>query len=67
MVSTGNANQRILLPPMQRIIGPLQDLGRLAGAYPQSLKDDGSLEIELQGIIGATNELGAQKLSTREV
>ena len=67
MISTGNANQRILLPPMPRIIGPLQDLGKLAGAYPQSLKDDGSLEIELQGIIGATNELGTQKLSTREV
>ena len=67
MVSTGNANQRILLPPMPRVIGPLRDLGKLAGAYPQSLKDDGSLEIELQGIIGATNELGTQKLSTREV
>ena len=67
MVSTGNANQRILLPPMPRIIGPLQDLRKLAGAYPQSLKDDGSLEIELQGIIGATNELGTQRLSAREV
>ncbi|MGV1100841.1 glycine/sarcosine/betaine reductase component B subunit [Thiovibrio sp. JS02] len=67
LVSVGNANERILLPPLARILGPLDDLARLAGAYPQSLKEDGSLEIELQGIIGATNQLGMQKLSCREV
>ncbi|MDH5524346.1 MAG: glycine/sarcosine/betaine reductase component B subunit [Desulfobulbaceae bacterium] len=66
MVSTGNANARITLPAMARTIGPIQDLSKLAGAYPQSLKEDGSLEIELQGLIGATNQLGLQKLRAVE-
>lgn len=67
MISVGNANERILLPPMTRMIGPVKDLSKLAGGYPQSVHDDGSLEIELQGIIGATNELGLSNLSCREV
>jgi glycine reductase len=67
VISVGNANELIVLPPMDRLLGPLEDLSHLAGAYPQSLLEDGSLEIELQGIIGATNELGFQTLSSREV
>ena len=67
VISVGNANERVVLPPLDRLLGPIRDLAHLAGAYPQSLHDDGSLEIELQGIIGATNELGSQKLSCRKV
>jgi len=67
IVSVGNANARIVLPPMARIFGPLDDLSQLAGAYPQSLRPDGGIEIELQGLIGATNQLGWQRLRAREV
>jgi glycine reductase complex component B subunit alpha and beta len=67
MISTGNANERILLPAMERLLGPVNDLTKLAGAWPYSLHEDGSLEVELQAIIGATNELGMQSLSCREV
>lgn len=67
VITVGNANERILLPPLDRLLGPIQDLAHLAGAYPQSLREDGSLEIELQGIIGATNQLGSHTLSCREV
>ena len=67
MISVGNANARLVLPPMARILGPISDLTSLAGAYPQSLRPDGSLEIELQGIIGSTNEFGMQTLCCREV
>ena len=67
IISVGNANERVILPPLKRLTGPIKDLTHLAGAYPQSLHDDGSLEIELQGIIGSTNELGSHTLSAREV
>jgi glycine reductase len=67
IVSTGNANQRILLPPMARSLGPVPDVSRLAGGYSGSVKDDGALEVELQAIMGATNELGHTTLSAREV
>jgi sarcosine reductase len=67
IVSVGNANERIVLPPMDRLLGPVKDLTKLAGAYPQSLRGDGSIEIELQGLIGSTNELGYQTLRGRKV
>ncbi len=65
VISTGNANEIITLPPMKKTIGKLNLVKSLAGGYPKSLKEDGSIEIELQAIIGATNQLGFEKLSTR--
>lgn len=67
IVSTGNANERILLPPMTTTLGPLPDVSRLAGGYAGSIKADGSISVELQAIMGATNELGFGRLSCREV
>ena len=67
IVSTGNANQKLLLPPLQRAIGAVPDVARLAGGYAGSIKADGSLEVELQAIMGATNELGFSRLSATEV
>lgn len=67
VISTGNANAMIVLPPMKKTIGNASIIQNLAGGYPKSLKEDGSLEIEIQAILGATNELGFEKLSAREV
>jgi glycine reductase len=67
LVSVGNANERLSLPPMQTVIGPLPDVARLAGGYAQSLRDDGTMEVELQAIIGSTNQLGFGHLSCRTV
>lgn len=67
VVSVGNANQRVVLPAIDRVIGNLPEISRLAGGYPYSLRDDGSLEVELQAIIGATNQLGWGCLSCREI
>ena len=67
IVSTGNANQKVLLPALERVIGPVPDIERLAGGYAGSIKSDGSLEVELQAIMGATNELGFSYLSATEV
>jgi len=67
IVSTGNANARIALPAMDAVIGDLPDVTRLAGGYPWSVHADGSLEVELQAIVGATNQLGANRLMCCEV
>ncbi len=67
VVSTGNANQRIVLPSMQHVIGDLPDSARLAGGYPHSVHDDGSMEVELQAIIGATNQFGYGSLRGRDI
>jgi sarcosine reductase len=67
LISVGNANERIVLPAMETIIGPLPDVTRLAGGYAQSLREDGSMEVELQAIVGSTNQLGSGCLSCRGV
>ena len=59
VVSTGNANQTIRLPPMDKAIGKI-DSPDLAAGGP---KHDDSIEVELQAIVGATNELGFNKMS----
>jgi len=58
VVSVGNANPIVKLPPMERVIGFSEYVDIIAGGFSGSLKDDGSIEVELQAITGATNELG---------
>jgi sarcosine reductase len=67
LISVGNANERIELGPMAKVIGPLPDVARLAGGYAASLHEDGRLSLELQAIVGSTNQLGFGYLSCREV
>lgn len=66
-VTGGNANEVIILPPMQRIIGTLDYTDKIAGGFDGSLRPDGSIEAEIQVIIGATNELGFNKMSALEL
>lgn len=63
VVSTGNANATITLPPMKRVIGHVESADVLAGGYTGSLAEDGSIIVELQAITGATNILGYERLS----
>lgn len=65
VVTAGNANQVITLPPMERVIGTLDYVDKIAGAHAGSLAEDGSITVELQVITGATNELGFNRLSAR--
>ena len=65
VVTGGNANQVILLPPMERVIGTLDYVDVVAGGHAGSLREDGYIEAELQIITGATNEMGFNRLSAR--
>ncbi len=65
VVTGGNANQMITLPPMKKIIGMLDYADKIAGGFAGSLKPDGSIVAEIQVITGATNELGFNKLSSK--
>ncbi|MBI9011075.1 MAG: glycine/sarcosine/betaine reductase component B subunit [Clostridiales bacterium] len=65
VVTGGNANEVITLPPMDRIIGMLDYTDTVAGGFNGSLKEDGSIVAEIQIITGATNELGFNKLTAR--
>jgi glycine reductase len=66
-VSAGNANEVIKLPPMETVIGYPEVINVIAGGWHGSLQPDGSVESEIQLIIGATNELGFHYLTAKEV
>ena len=65
VVTGGNANQVVILPKLYKVIGTLDYVTKIAGASEETLREDGSLEVELQVITGATNETGFNKLSAR--
>ncbi len=61
-VTAGNANMMITLPPMEKVIGDAPKADIIAGGFFGSLREDGSMEVEIQAILGATNELGFTRL-----
>lgn len=65
VVTAGNANEVIVLPPMQKVIGHKQVADVIAGGWHGSLAADGSITAEIQVITGATNELGFSKLTAK--
>lgn len=65
VVTGGNANVMIELPPMDRIIGFTDYVDVIAGGFDGSLREDGSIEVELQAITGATCELGFNRLGAK--
>lgn len=65
VVTGGNANQVIILPKLDKVIGTLDYVTKIAGGNDHSLREDGSIEVEIQAITGATNELGFNCLSAR--
>ena len=65
VVTGGNANQVIILPKMDKVIGMLDYVDVIAGGHAGSLRPDGTIEAEIQVITSATNEMGFGKLSAR--
>ena len=65
VVTGGNANQLITLPPADRVIGTVEYADKIAGGHAGSLREDGSILAEIQVITGATNEMGFGRLSAR--
>ena len=65
VVTGGNANQVIILPKMDKVIGTLDYVDKIAGGHAGSLRPDGTIEAEIQVITGATTEMGFGYLSAR--
>lgn len=58
VVTGGNANQVVVLPKLDKVIGHVDVVDVIAGGAAGSLREDGSIEVEIQAITGATNETG---------
>ena len=64
VVTNGNGNQRVTLPPMDKVIGVLDSVEHITGGHAGGLHPDGSIDMEIAGIMGSTNELGIEHLRT---
>ena len=65
VVTGGNANQLIVLPKLDKIIGHIDVVNVIAGGHHDSLKEDGTIEVEIQAMTGATNETGFGYLTAK--
>lgn len=63
VVTNGNGNERVKLPPLS-VIGDISTVERITGGHAGGLGADGSVDMEIAGIMGSTNELGAETLTT---
>lgn len=65
VVTGGNANQVIVLPPMETVYGHLEFVDTIAGGSANNIDAHGNITVEIQAITGATNETGFNYLSAR--
>ena len=65
VVTGGNANEVVVLPKMDKVIGTLAYIDKIAGASAETPQEDGTLKVEIQVITGSTNETGFGCLSAR--
>ncbi len=63
IVSTGNSNANIKIPPMDIVIGDINAIERVTGGFKGSIQEDGGLIIEIHGILGSHNLQGYSYLS----
>ncbi|MFL0267637.1 glycine/sarcosine/betaine reductase component B subunit [Candidatus Clostridium radicumherbarum] len=65
VVTGGNANEVITLPAMKKVIGHPEAANIIAGGYVGSLREDGTINAEIQVITGATSEVGFNYLTAK--
>jgi len=64
IVTNGNGNQYVILPPVEETIGHLEAIDVITGGHTGSLRPDGGIEMEIAGIMGSTVEVGSENLKT---
>jgi len=67
IVTNGNGNERVVLPPLKETIGYIECVEVITGGHVGSILPDGSIDIEIAGIMGSTNELGLDNLTTKAI
>ena len=55
----------VVLPKLDKVIGHIDVVNVIAGGNQDSLREDGTIEVEIQAITGATNETGFGYLSAK--
>ncbi|MDR9756608.1 MAG: glycine/sarcosine/betaine reductase component B subunit [Thermoanaerobacterales bacterium] len=66
VVSCGNVSHVVTLPPADKVIGDAESIAVLAGGWKGALLEDGTLQCELNAVIGSTSEIGYHYVTCRE-
>lgn len=67
IISTGNSNEKIILPRVEKIIGNIEDIEKTTGGNVNSIQEDGKLVVEIHGIMGSHNLQGNTYLSATTI
>ena len=67
VITTGNCDNIIKLPPMEKTIGSYENIGKLSGTFPDSMAEDGSMSVEIIVIPGSCNEMGFGYLKCKTI
>lgn len=65
VVTNGNGNQFVILPKMDKIIGDQEVARVITGGNADSVREDGSLAVEIAAIMGSCCEMGYEHMMTR--
>jgi glycine reductase len=65
VVTCGNGNMLLNLPPMKKVIGHIESVETITGGFSGSIHDDGSITVELASVMGSLCELGYEHLTTK--
>lgn len=66
VVTAGNTNVIITLPPVGKVIGVPEAIEMLSGAPEHSLQEDGSIRTAMSVMMGSINNIGTGKLGMEE-
>jgi len=65
VITTGNGNQLIHLPPMDRVIGDINSIKVTVGGSAEAVQPDGSIICEIASLMGCMCELGYERMTTK--
>ena len=65
VVSTGNINELLNLPPMDQVVGSLEAVEKITGGGQHCLKEDGSITVETASLMGGLSTLGFERITTK--
>ena len=64
IINLGDCNEYVVLPPMERTIGDVEQVKCMSGGSDESIHEDGSIRVSLSIIMGSVIGQGTHKLSS---
>ena len=60
-----NGNEFVILPKMDKVIGDIEVARVITGGNAESVREDGTLAVEIAAIMGSCCEMGYEHMMTK--